>query len=209
MFEGATAHVPTLLRISLVRVQTTIMKTVQRKWERGTTKSVVLKHSIPSMKAFPKTPALMTDCVVFEPDGRVLLVRRKHEPFAGCYALPGGFVDVGETVEAACCREVREETGVSVSKGQLHLIGVYSDPDRDPRGHSVSIAYRTTLEQVVEPQSGSDAEAAEWVSDWRKVRLAFNHAEILADATQMQEGEFEWQPREAFWRGLEHKLRRP
>jgi len=171
------------------------------------------------MDTFPKTPALMTDCVVFEPDGRVLLVRRKHEPFAGFYALPGGFVDVGEMVEAACCRELREEAGVSVSKGQLHLIGVYSDPARDPRGHSVSVAYGTTLERLVEPQPGSDAEAAEWVTDWRKVRLAFNHAEILAHATEMERGDFEWHkqnpPREragedeVFWRGLEQKLRRP
>jgi 8-oxo-dGTP diphosphatase len=171
------------------------------------------------MKTFPKTPALMTDCVVFEPDGRVLLVRRKHEPFAGFYALPGGFVDVGETVEAACCRELREEAGVSVSKRQLHLIGVYSDPARDPRGHSVSIAYGTTLERLVEPQPGSDAETAEWVTDWRKVRLAFNHAEILADAIEMEQGDFEWRKRalpreragedELFWHGLERKLSRP
>jgi 8-oxo-dGTP diphosphatase len=174
------------------------------------------------MKAFPKTPALMTDCAVFEPDGRVLLVRRKHAQFAGFYALPGGFVNVGETIEAACCREVREETGVSISKGQLHLIGVYSDPARDPRGHSVSIAYGTTLERPVEPKSGSDAETAEWITDWRKVRLAFNHAEILAaNAQQMAEWGLEsgWgRPQlppasfaqdEAFWRGLEQKLRRP
>jgi len=160
----------------------------------------------------------MTDCVVFEPDGRVLLVRRKHEPFAGFYALPGGFVDVGETVEAACCREVREETGVSISKGQLQLIGVYSDPARDPRGHSVSIAYGTTLEELVEPHPGSDAEAAEWVSDWRKVRLAFNHSEILAHKIQLEEVDLDRHRQriplepagedEVFWRGLEQKLRR-
>jgi 8-oxo-dGTP diphosphatase len=169
------------------------------------------------MNAFPKTPAMMTDCVVFEPDGRVFLVRRKHEPFEGFYALPGGFVGLGETVEAACCREVKEETGVSVSKEQLHLIGVYSDPARDPRGHSVSIAYGTTLERPAEPQPGSDAEGAEWITDWRKVRLAFNHADILADAMQLEEGEPERDRRvvppasenEAFWRGLEQKLRRP
>jgi 8-oxo-dGTP diphosphatase len=167
------------------------------------------------MNAFPKTPAVMTDCVVFEPDGRVLLVRRKHEPFAGFYALPGGFVGLGETVEAACCREVKEETGVSVSKEQLHLIGVYSDPARDPRGHSVSIAYGTTLERPAEPQPGSDAEGAEWITDWRKVRLAFNHADILADAMQLEEGKSDRRgvppasEDEAFWRGLERELRRP
>jgi 8-oxo-dGTP diphosphatase len=63
------------------------------------------------MNSFPKTPALMTDCVVFEPDGRVLLVRRKHEPFAGFYALPGGFVDVGETVEALVVEKFEKKRG--------------------------------------------------------------------------------------------------
>ena len=171
------------------------------------------------MKPFPDTPALATDCVVLEPDGRVLLVRRKHEPFAGFYALPGGFVGIGETIEAACCREVGEEAGVLISETQLHLIGVYSDPARDPRGHSVSIVYGTTLERLVDPQPRSDAEGAEWVMDWKKVRLAFNHAEILSDALQLETGGFQWQrpvlpplrsgEDEAFWRGLEQKLRRP
>ena len=140
------------------------------------------------MKPFPDTPALATGCVVFEPDGRVLLVRRKHEPFAGFYALPGGFVGIGETIEAACCREVRA-TGVLIPKGQLQLIGVYSDPARDPRGHTASIAYSTTLASFIEPHAGSDADSAEWVGDWRKVRLAFNHAEILEDAQRMANSE--------------------
>jgi 8-oxo-dGTP diphosphatase len=58
--------------------------------------------------ALPQTPALTTDCVIFDSVGRVLLIRRKHEPSAGSHALPGGFVKIGETVEAACRREVRE-----------------------------------------------------------------------------------------------------
>jgi len=66
--------------------------------------------------ALPQTPALTTDCVIFDPVGRVLLIRRKHEPSAGRHALPGGFVKIGETVEAACRREVREEAGVEVSE---------------------------------------------------------------------------------------------
>jgi 8-oxo-dGTP diphosphatase len=86
--------------------------------------------------AFPSTPALVTDCVAFDAQKRVLLVRRKSEPFAGWYALPGGFVDIGETVEAACHREVQEEAGVAVDQNQLRLVGIYSDPRRDPRGHS-------------------------------------------------------------------------
>jgi 8-oxo-dGTP diphosphatase len=128
----------------------------------------------------PTTPVLTTDCVIFDPAARVLLIRRGHEPFRGAYALPGGFVEVGETTESACRREVEEETGLEVH--DLRLLGVYSNPDRDPRGHTVSIAYVTRLAASVVPRSGSDAASAEWVSDWRHLNLAFDHAEILADA---------------------------
>ena len=103
-------------------------------------------------RAFPATPALITDCVVFDPHKRVLLVRRKNDPFAGCYALPGGFVNIGETVEAACHREVREETGLAIDERRLRLVGVYSDPGRDPRGHSVSVAYTTMLQEEAVPR---------------------------------------------------------
>jgi 8-oxo-dGTP diphosphatase len=131
----------------------------------------------------PRTPALTTDCVIFDPDGRVLLIRRKHDPFAGSHALPGGFVEIGERVEAACRREVLEEVGVAVT--DLHLVGVYSDPARDPRGHTVSIAYSTKLPCAVPPSAGSDAASAEWIADWRGLRLAFDHGQILGDAEKM------------------------
>lgn len=129
---------------------------------------------------FPATPALTVDCVIVDPQGRVLLIRRKNEPFTEAYALPGGFVDVGETVEAACRREVREETGLDVR--DLELVGVYSDPSRDPRGHTVSVAYLAILPAAAEPTAGDDAAAAEWVDDWRQKPLAFDHAKILEDA---------------------------
>lgn len=132
---------------------------------------------------FPATPALTTDCVVFDPKGRVLLIRRGHEPFKGCYALPGGFVDVGETVEAGCRRELQEETGLSV--GDLHLVGVYSDPSRDPRGHTASAVFLARLAVPADPVAGDDAAAAEWVENWRNERLAFDHAAILDDAETM------------------------
>jgi len=131
----------------------------------------------------PKTPALTVDCVIHDPEGRVLLVRRKNEPFKGAFALPGGFVDLGETVEAACRREVREETGLEVH--DLALIGVYSDPRRDPRGHTVSAAFVTQVAVSTPPSAGDDAAAAEWVDDWRGQRLAFDHAQILEDAEKM------------------------
>lgn len=132
----------------------------------------------------PKTPLLATDCVIRDDDGRIVLIRRANAPFKGGYALPGGFVDIGETVEAACRREVLEETGLAI--GELHLIGIYSDPKRDPRGHTVSVAYVTRVPGVTEPRARSDAAAATWVLDWRSVDLAFDHAKIIADAEQIE-----------------------
>ena len=134
--------------------------------------------------ALPKTPSLTTDCVIRDDERRIVLVRRKYEPFKGAFALPGGFVDIGETVEAACRREVLEETGITI--GALHLVGVYSDPGRDPRGHNVSIAYATLVAGAPQPRAGSDAEAAMWVEDWRNLDLAFDHGRIIADAEKVE-----------------------
>jgi 8-oxo-dGTP diphosphatase len=130
----------------------------------------------------PVTPALTVDCVVFDADDRLLLIRRAREPFRDRYALPGGFVDVGETVEAAALRELKEETGIEGKV--LRLIGVYSDPKRDPRAHDVSVAF------LIAPAStnaiaGDDAAAASFVAEWRDVRYAFDHAEIVADARKL------------------------
>ncbi len=133
---------------------------------------------------FPATPALTTDCVVFDTEGRVLLIRRRNPPFQGSYALPGGFVEVGERVEDACRRELKEETGIEV--GRLALIGVYSDPGRDPRGHTCSVAYLGRIASA-EPHAADDAAAAEWVADWRAADLAFDHAQILSDAERLLE----------------------
>jgi 8-oxo-dGTP diphosphatase len=132
--------------------------------------------------AKPGTPLLTVDCVAFDARGRVLLIRRAKAPFAGQYALPGGFVDIGETVEAACRRELKEETGLSA--GELVLVGVYSDPARDPRGHTVSVVFATVLGNV-RPRAGDDAAAAQWVADWRKKTLAFDHARIVRDAERI------------------------
>ena len=132
--------------------------------------------------AKPVTPLLTVDCVAFDHRGRVLLIRRAKPPFAGRYALPGGFVDVGETVEAACRRELREETGLEA--GDLVLVGVYSDPVRDPRGQTVSVAFATLLPGR-RPHAGDDAAAARWVPGWRRETLAFDHAEIARDAERI------------------------
>jgi 8-oxo-dGTP diphosphatase len=131
---------------------------------------------------FPATPALTTDCVVFDERGYVLLIRRGNEPFKGSYALPGGFVDVGERVEDSCRRELSEETGLHV--GELRLVGVYSDPGRDPRGHTCSVTYLAQVGRA-DVTAGDDAAAAEWVADWRRQKLAFDHAQIIADAEKL------------------------
>jgi len=132
--------------------------------------------------AVPKTPLLCADAVVFDAAGRLLVVRRKFPPFQGAYALPGGFVEIGETVEAACARELLEETGIKA--GKLSLIGVYSSPDRDPRGHTCSAAFLVKARRQT-AVAGDDAAAVAWVDNWRHVELGFDHAAIVADAVRL------------------------
>ncbi|MEZ5854269.1 MAG: NUDIX hydrolase [Hyphomicrobiaceae bacterium] len=132
--------------------------------------------------AKPVTPLLTVDCVVFDTKDRVLLIRRARPPYRGHYALPGGFVDVGESVEDACRRELLEETGVKA--GRLRLVGVYSSPGRDPRGHTVSVAFATRVRSA-RAVAGDDAAAAEWISNWRRAKLAFDHKTILKDALRV------------------------
>jgi 8-oxo-dGTP diphosphatase len=135
--------------------------------------------------AKPKTPLLAADCVVFDTRRRLLLVRRKFPPFQGSYALPGGFVEIGETVEEAARRELEEETGVKA--GRLQLVGVYSDPRRDPRGHTCSVVFLASAPRG-RPKAGDDAAAAEWIGDWTTADLAFDHARIVADARRLLRG---------------------
>jgi 8-oxo-dGTP diphosphatase len=128
--------------------------------------------------AGPETPKLMVDVVIPSGEG-VVLIRRASDPFEGRWALPGGFVEVGETVEAAATREAAEETGLAVELAGL--VGVYSEPDRDPRGHNVSVAF---LARVVGGDLVAATDAAEVaVLAPDSVELAFDHRRIVADAT--------------------------
>jgi len=128
--------------------------------------------------AGPETPKLMVDVVVPSQEGHILLIRRASDPYEGQWALPGGFVEVGETLEEAAVREAGEETGLTVDI--VRLVGVYSDPDRDPRGHNVSCAYLARAQEG-EPEAASDAAEASFL-DPSTVELAFDHEKIVADA---------------------------
>ena len=128
-----------------------------------------------------QVPRLTVDGIVCR-GNEILLVQRAFDPFKGRWALPGGFVEYGETVEAAVCREVREETGLLVKP--CGLAGVYSDPSRDPRGHTVTVVMYC---EVVSGTLGGDHE----VQDLRyfPVRalpaMAFDHEKIIHETVKV------------------------
>ena len=131
--------------------------------------------------AGPETPKLMVDVIIPSERG-VVLIRRGTEPFEGRWALPGGFVEVGETVEEAAYREAAEETGLAVEVARL--VGVYSDPERDPRGHNVSVAF---LARVLSGDLVAATDASEVaVLDPSSVELAFDHRKIIEDALSLE-----------------------
>jgi 8-oxo-dGTP diphosphatase len=125
-------------------------------------------------------PAVTVDVVVVsrERKPRVLLIRRKNEPFAGKWALPGGFVDMDETLEAAARRELQEETSIQTDKlEQLHTFG---DPGRDPRGRTISVVFLARVDpQTVQPQAADDAREVGWHPLTELPPLAFDHDRIL------------------------------
>lgn len=108
----------------------------------------------------------------------ILLVKRRHPPFEGKWAIPGGFVEEDETLEQAAQRELAEETVVrDVTVEQLSTFG---DPGRDPRGRTITIAYLAVIGEAVKVQAGSDAKEARWFAVDELPELAFDHRKILA-----------------------------
>ncbi|MGR8011387.1 NUDIX hydrolase [Streptomyces hypolithicus] len=132
--------------------------------------------------------AVTVDLAVFTVrDSRlhVLLIRRGQAPYAGAWALPGGFILPREDAEAAARRELAEETGLSQeSAAALHLeqLRTYSEPDRDPRMRVVSVAYTALVPDLPEPRGGGDAAHAQWTPAGSALTLAFDHGQIIADA---------------------------
>jgi 8-oxo-dGTP diphosphatase len=131
-----------------------------------------------------KTPLLTVDAVILFRKG-VVLIKRQNQPYQGFYALPGGFVEVGERTEEAVRREAREETGLEIEL--LGLVGAYSDPGRDPRGHVVSLCYLARGRGELRP--GSDARAAEVFSLQDLPAMAFDHRQMIGDAFRLMEAE--------------------
>jgi 8-oxo-dGTP diphosphatase len=128
-------------------------------------------------------PSVTVDVVIVtrDPDPRVLLIRRKKDPFAGTWALPGGFVDPGETLAAAAARELREETGVVGMN--LEQLAAFGDPGRDPRGWTVSVAFLARVDAGTKATAADDAAEAGWYPlDTPPQPLAFDHDKILARA---------------------------
>ncbi|MEW5761453.1 MAG: NUDIX domain-containing protein [Candidatus Thermoplasmatota archaeon] len=130
-----------------------------------------------------RKPFITVDAII-PYNEKILLIKRKYEPYKGFFALPGGFVEYGETVEDAIIREVKEEVGVEVKIKAL--VGVYSNPNRDPRGHTITIAYLMSSPNK-KFKIGNETLEVKLFSfeEIKKMKLAFDHKKILMDAFKL------------------------
>lgn len=127
-----------------------------------------------------KIPSLTADIFIYNENFDFILIKRKNDPFKDCWALPGGFVEYGESVENAAVREAKEETSITVELDEL--VNVYSKPDRDPRGHTVTVAY-TAKGDFTERKADSDAKEIGIFSSesLNEINIAFDHEQIIKD----------------------------
>lgn len=126
------------------------------------------------------SPSVMVDAIL-ERENRILLVKRKKDPFKGKWSLPGGKVDLGETLEAAVKRELFEETSLTIIP--TDILGAYSDPKRDPRGHRITVTFIANVSGG-EAKGSDDAESAQWFPINDIPDLGFDHNKILNDYRQ-------------------------
>lgn len=126
-------------------------------------------------------PAVTVDIILFSKDKnetKVLLIQRKHDPFMNMWALPGGFVEMDETLEQSALRELEEETGITDVK--IDQFQTFGDPGRDPRGRTVSIIFHGNINhKTIFARAGDDAKNLDWVSINNLPELAFDHGIIL------------------------------
>jgi 8-oxo-dGTP diphosphatase len=143
-------------------------------------------------------PAVTVDCVVFgldldAEDLKILLIQRRGQPFAGMWALPGGFVGMNETLEQSAKRELQEETGIS--RLYLEQLYTFGDPGRDPRGRTITVAYYALVKLGDHPiKADTDASDVGWFSVSDLPRLAFDHAKIVTVALNRLKGKVRYQP---------------
>ena len=141
---------------------------------------------MPYLYQYPH-PAVTADCVIFGFDGteiKTLLIERVNEPYRGCWAFPGGFLEMDETVEQCAMRELKEETGLD--QGHFRQVKAYSAVDRDPRERIITVAFYV-IAKVREAKGCDDAADARWFPINDLPKLAFDHEEIFADAlTQLK-----------------------
>ncbi len=129
---------------------------------------------------------LVADLIITNTDGGIVLVKRKNDPYKGMWALPGGMMEAGETIEQAAVREAREETSLEIIPGKI--VGVYSSPNRDPRGRYVSVAFAATVRKGT-PVAGDDAAGVMTTPAPGTMTLAFDHNQIIADYLKMKQGD--------------------
>ncbi|MBL8149802.1 MAG: NUDIX hydrolase [Blastocatellia bacterium] len=133
---------------------------------------------------YPK-PSVTADIIIFAVDTdstiKILLIKRRYDPFKDCWALPGGFLNIDEHIEDTAHRELLEETGLTGIK--LHLLGSYSKPGRDPRGRTITFAYMTFLAAIpLSARAADDAADLGWFGLRTLPSLAFDHSNIITDA---------------------------
>lgn len=147
-------------------------------------KTVICPHCGKPYSAY-RNPTPTADVVIYDPERGVVIIRRKNVPHG--YALPGGFIDEGESAETAARREMLEETGLDVEL--TGLLGVYSSPDRDPRQHTITTAFTGRAKNPDSLKAGDDAAGAAWYQlDGVPEPLAFDHKRILADFAETLAG---------------------
>jgi 8-oxo-dGTP diphosphatase len=142
-------------------------------------------------------PSVTVDCVIFRlaPDsGRLqtLLIQRDKAPFQGCWALPGGFVEMDESLDTAAARELGEETGLAAL--YLEQLYTYGAPGRDPRGRVISVAYFALLSTDIQVTAGSDARAAQWFDTSECSEIAFDHSQIIERALERLRAKVRYAP---------------
>lgn len=136
---------------------------------------------MPYTYEYPR-PSVCVDIIVLYKQGKkifILLIERKHPPYENTWALPGGFIEMDETLEKSALRELHEETGLILK--DVEQFATYGDPGRDPRGRTISVVYSAIIKKLLPLKAGDDASKAKWVELNKLPELAFDHKKIILD----------------------------